>query len=174
MTDLRYPVGEFSFDGDSTAEKREGWIQEIEVTPNKLRQVVQGLSAEQLDTPYRPDGWTVRQVVHHLADSQLQGYVRFRLVLTEQEPTIKPYFEDRWAKLSDAIGAPIEPSLGLLESLHQRWVLLLRSLSEADFGRTLNHPERGVLNLDANLQLYAWHGRHHRAHVAALRERKGW
>jgi len=132
------------------------------------------LSTEQLDTPYRPGGWTVRQVVHHLPDSHLNSYIRFRLALTEKEPTIKPYDQERWAELDDAKTAPIEPSLALLEALHQRWIMLLRSLIPADFARTFNHPEMGIVTLDATLRLYEWHGRHHTAHITSLRERMGW
>jgi hypothetical protein len=125
-------------------------------------------------TPYRPGGWTVRQVVHHLPDSHLNSYVRFKLALTEEGPTIKPYYEDRWAELEDARHAPLNISLTLLESLHRRWVMLLRSLAEKDFARTFLHPELGVMSLEKNLSLYAWHGRHHVAHIMSLRERSGW
>ena len=149
-------------------------IQEIADTPANLRASVAGLSAEQLDTPYRPGGWTVRQVVHHVPDSHMNSYVRFRLALTEDEPTIKPYDESRWAELADSRTARIETSLALLESLHERWVLLLRSLSPADFRRQFRHPELGVVSLEKNLALYAWHGRHHVAHITSLRERMGW
>jgi uncharacterized damage-inducible protein DinB len=134
---------------------------------------VGGLREQQLDTPYRPGGWTVRQVVHHVPDSHMNAYVRFKLALTEDAPTIKPYAEDRWAKLSDS-SAPLETSLTLLENLHSRWVLLLRSLSEEDWGRTFRHPELGVRRLDQTLGLYAWHGLHHTAHVTSLRQRMGW
>jgi uncharacterized damage-inducible protein DinB len=129
---------------------------------------------EQLDTPYRPEGWTVRQVVHHLPDSHFNAYVRMKLAMTEQQPTIKPYEQQLWAELSDAKTAPIEMSLTLFESLHKRWVLFLQSLKSSDFARTINHPESGVMNLDRILQLYAWHGRHHTAQITSLRERMGW
>jgi len=134
---------------------------------------VAGLSEPQLDTPYRPGGWTVRQVVHHVPDSHINSYVRFRLALTENEPTVKPYDESRWAELADSRTAHIETSLALLESLHERWVLLLRSLSPADFRRQFRHPELGAVSLEKNLALYAWHGRHHVAHITSLRERMG-
>ena len=174
MTDLRYPVGPFKMAGEITEVERERLIQEIAETPANLRAAVKGLSSLQLDTPYRPGGWTVRQVVHHLPDSHLNSYVRFRLALTEDSPTIKAYHEDRWAELEDARNAPIEFSLTLLESLHQRWVLLLRSLDATDFARTFRHPELGIVSLDKNLSLYAWHGRHHVAHITTLREQMKW
>ena len=172
--DLRYPIGLFKFEGSVTEDQRERFIDQIEGTPAKLRAAVEGLSPEQLDTPYRPGGWTVRQVVHHLPDSHLNSYTRFKLALTEDEPTIKPYYEDRWAELDDARNAPIEISLALLKSLHRRWVLLLRSLAPQDFARTFRHPELGVVSLDKNVSLYAWHGRHHVAHITSLRERMEW
>jgi len=172
--DLRYPIGRFKFEESITEEQRRRFIDQIEGTPAELRSAVQGLSPEQLDTPYRPGGWTVRQVVHHLPDSHLNSYTRFKLALTEDEPTIKPYHEDRWAELEDSRNAPIEMSLMLLEALHRRWVLLLRSLSPPEFARTFKHPELGVVSLDKNISLYAWHGRHHVAHITSLRERMGW
>ena len=173
-TELRDPIGKFKWEGDATAEQRQQLIDEIAGTPARVRAAVEGLSAEQLETPYRPGGWTVRQVVHHIADSHLNSYVRFRLALTEDEPTIKPYHEDRWAELEDARTAPLEVSLALLESLHERWVQLLKSLKAEDFARTFRHPEMGVVSLDKNVGLYAWHGRHHVAHITGLRERMGW
>ena len=133
-----------------------------------------GLNNSQIDTPYRPEGWTVRQLVHHLADSHLNAYVRHRLALTENNPTIKPYDENLWAELSDAKSAPIESSLQLLEAMHERWAALLKSMPAADFSRTLNHPERGPMSLDQMIELYAWHGKHHVAHVTDLRKREGW
>ena len=174
MTDLRYPIGKFNLEGEITPDQRQKWIDEIAAAPAQLRVAVEGLSPAQLETPYRPGGWTVRQVVHHLPDSHLNSYVRFKLALTEPEPTIKPYEQERWAELSDARTAPIEISLALLESLHQRWVLLLRSLTPADLARTFRHPELGLRTLDATVGLYAWHGRHHIAHITSLREQMGW
>ena len=135
---------------------------------------MKGLSAQQLDTPYRDGGWTVRQVVHHVPDSHLNSYIRFKLALTEEEPTIRPYMEDRWAELPEAKTAPIELSLSLLEDLHKRWILMLRAIQPAEWKRTFRHPEIGPMTLEKNLALYAWHGRHHVAHVTALRERMGW
>jgi uncharacterized damage-inducible protein DinB len=174
MMDLRYPIGPFQYDGPLADGPRPHVIDHIEAAPSKLRAAVKGLSPQQLDTPYRPGGWTVRQVVHHLPDSHLNGYLRFRLALTEDEPTIKPYHEERWAALHDARQAPIDSSLALLEALHQRWVLLLRALTAPDWARTFIHPESGAVSLDMHVNIYAWHGRHHVAHITALRERMGW
>jgi uncharacterized damage-inducible protein DinB len=172
--DLRYPVGPFEFAGTLSNEQRQILIDQIAATPEKMRAAVEGLSDEQLNTPYRPEGWTVRQVVHHVPESHMNSYVRFKLAITEEEPTIKPYFEDRWAQLDDANQAPISLSLDLLDALHGRWVWFLRSLKEPDFQRTFRHPDLGVVSLDKNIALYAWHGRHHVAHITSLRERMGW
>ena len=172
--DLQYPVGKFKWEGVITDEQRQQLIAQIEQAPAQLRKALAGLKEEQVDTPYRPDGWTVRQVVHHLSDSHMNAYVRFRLALTEDEPTIKPYDQERWAILEDARTAPPELSLSLLESLQRRWVLLLRSLSAGDFARTFRHPEMDVLTLDKYLGMCAWHGRHHIAHITSLRDRMGW
>jgi uncharacterized damage-inducible protein DinB len=174
MADLSYPIGKFSFQEPSTREQRQQWIAEIAQAPPKLRSAVAGLSPEQLDTPYRPGGWTVRQVVHHVPDSHMNSYMRFKLALTEDEPTIKPYDEARWAELADTPATPVEVSLTLLESMHDRWVRLLRSLKDADFERQFRHPELGMMRLDRSLALYAWHGKHHVAHITSLRERMGW
>lgn len=172
--DLQYPIGRFEWSGKNTAEEQRRYIDEIEQAPAQLRAAVSGLSDQQLDTPYRPGGWTVRQVVHHVPDSHVNAYTRFRLALTEDEPTIKPYDEGQWAELPDARSAPVGPSLVLLESLHARWILLLRGLGEQDFARRFRHPELGTVNLERYLAVYAWHGRHHVAHITALRERSGW
>ena len=174
MGDLQYPIGKFAWDGSASGEQLRQWIDEIAAAPSQLRAAADGLSAEQLDTPYRPGGWTVRQVVHHVPDSHLNSYVRFRLALTEPEPTIKPYDQERWAELPDSRLAAIEVSLSLLESLHERWVILLRSLTPADWKRTFRHPELGLVNLEHTAALYAWHGRHHVAHITSLRQRMGW
>jgi len=172
--DLRYPVGPFSFEGTLSEKERQRLINEIAATPEKMRAAVAGLNDDQLNTEYRPEGWTVRQVVHHVPESHLNSYLRFKLAMTEDEPTIKPYFEDRWAKLDDALQAPVELSLDLLDSLHSRWVWFLRSLKPSDFQRAFRHPELGVVSLDKNVALYAWHGRHHVAHITSLRDRMGW
>jgi DinB family protein len=174
MTDLRYPIGKFHFEGPLTEEQKKKSLDDIANTPANLRAAIKGLSPQQLDTPYRPGGWTVRQVVHHVPDSHLNAYVRFKLALTEEDPTIKPYAEDRWAQLADTKATPIEVSLTLLDSLHDRWVRLLRSLTPEDWKRTFRHPELGLVSLEKNLALYTWHGRHHVAHITALREREGW
>ena len=172
--DLQYPIGRFEWRGPNSDADRQRYLDEIEQAPARMRVAVARLSDSQLDTPYRPGGWTVRQVVHHVPDSHLNSYVRFRLALTEENPTIKPYDESRWAELTDARTAPIEISLVFLESLHARWILLLRSLRPEDFAREFRHPELGVVSLDKNIALYAWHGRHHVAHITSLRERMGW
>jgi hypothetical protein len=172
--DLRYPVGPFEFEGTRSPEQRQALIDQIAATPERMRAAVAGLSEEQLDTPYRPDGWTVRQVVHHVPDSHLNSYVRFKLALTEEHPTIRAYDENLWANTDDARTAPVEISLDLLEALHRRWVLFLRSFDDKDFARTFHHPDLGTVSVDRNVALYAWHGRHHVAHIASLRERMGW
>lgn len=172
--DARYPVGKFKPEGPLTFAQREHLIGEIAEAPARLRAAVSGWSDARLDTPYREGGWTVRQVVHHLADSHMNAYIRFRLALTEQNPTIKTYDQTQWAELKDARTAPVEPSLNLLEGLHARWVILLRSLGEADFARTFKHPEWGSPRLDWVLAQYAWHGRHHIAHITSLVKRMGW
>lgn len=173
MSDLQYPIGKFSVPTDVLAPLRSRWMEEVSQAPARLRGAVVGLKEEQLDTPYRPGGWTVRQVVHHVPDSHMNAYVRFKLALTEDTPTIKPYAENFWAELADST-APLETSLSLLENLHHRWVLLLRSLREEDWSRTFRHPDLGVRRLDQTLALYAWHGRHHAAHITNLRQRMNW
>ena len=174
MTDLRYPVGKMTMESRLTDEERRKKIDEIEQAPARLRAAVEDLTEEQLDTPYRPEGWTVRQVAHHVPDSHMNAYIRFKLALTEEEPPIKTYEEALWAKLPDTASVPVEVSLVLLESVHRRWVAILRSMSATDFDRTLRHPDHGTINLNQLLCLYAWHGRHHVAHVTGLRERMGW
>jgi len=173
-TDLRYPIGKFHRKSELTDADRAELIAQIADAPARLRQAVKGLTPDQLDTPYRPEGWTVRQVVHHVPDSHMNSYVRFKLALTEDQPTIKTYDEALWAALPDSKNTPVETSLTLLESLHDRWVNLLRSMSASDFARRVNHPEHGLIDLDYLLALYAWHGRHHVAHITSLRERMGW
>jgi uncharacterized damage-inducible protein DinB len=171
--DLRYPLGKFEPPRTITEELRRGWVEDIAGTPSRLRAAVEGLSAAELETAYRPGGWTVRQVVHHLPDSHLNAYARFRLALTEDEPTIKTYFEDRWAELPDSRTAPIDVSIDLLDALHRRWTLMLKALSVSEWDRRFRHPELGPLTLSTTLALYAWHGRHHVAHITGLRERTG-
>jgi uncharacterized damage-inducible protein DinB len=172
--DPRYPAGKFENPKDVTPALRNEAIEEIAATPAKVRAAVNGLNDGQLDTPYREGGWTVRQVVHHLADSHMNAYIRWRLALTEREPTIKPYEEAAWAQLEDAAHAPVELSLRLLEPLHERWVRMLRSVKAEEFARTFRHPEHGVKTLDWMLFLYQWHGRHHTAHITELKKQKGW
>jgi hypothetical protein len=174
MSDARYPIGKFNYAGPSTGQQREAFLDQIAQTPGNLRAAVKGFSDPQFDTPYRPEGWTVRQVVHHVPDSHLNSYVRFKLALTENEPTIKTYAEDRWAELADTKATPVEVSLTLLDSLHDRWVRLLRSLTAEDWRRTFRHPELGAMTLEKTLALYAWHGRHHVAHITELRKRMSW
>jgi uncharacterized damage-inducible protein DinB len=174
MSDVRYPVGRFTPDEYPTPETRAKHIQEIASLPAQMRQAVHGLTPEQLDTPYREGGWTVRQVVHHVPDSHMNAYVRFKLALTENVPTIKAYDEAAWAKLKDTELTPIEVSLALLDAVHARWVTLLQSLKGDDFDRKFNHPEAGLQTLDRSLAMYGWHSRHHLAHITSLRERKNW
>lgn len=197
MEDLRYPVGEFTPPAEMTAEQRARFVDEIAEMPSLLRRAVTGLSPEQLDTPYRPGGWTPRQIVHHIPDSHLNGYARMKLALTESEPVIKPYKQDDWVAVAD-LSVPVEAPLRLLEGLHALWTGMLRSLSEEQWRRGFVHPElvgraapdggragelwrrafaadeRGVVTVQGLLPTYAWHGRHHVAHITALRGRMGW
>ena len=171
--DPRYPIGKFERPAAATPELRGEWLATLEALPARLREAVAGLSDEQIDTPYRPGGWTVRQVVHHVADSHMNSFIRFRLALTEDEPTVKPYDEAKWALLKDA-ELPVEVSLRLVDGVHHRMVVMLRSLGPADFERKFRHPQLGLMDLNGNLALYAWHSRHHVAHITALRDRMGW
>lgn len=170
---LRYPTGKFQRPASLDTDARARAIDVIAGTPARLREAVRGLTAEQIETPYRPGGWVVRQVVHHVPDSHLNAFVRFKLALTENEPTIKPYDENEWAKLADT-RVPLETSLTLLEAVHERLVALLRAMTPRDFERMLVHPETGRQRLDQVLALYAWHGPHHIAQITSLRERQGW
>ena len=172
--DLRYPIGRIQKMAPLSAEDRRAAVDAIAAAPMQLRQAVTGLSNAQLDTPYRPGGWTVRQLVHHVVDSHMNAYIRFRLALTEENPTIKPYNEAKWAELEDARTLPVDVSLSLLELLHERLVALLRSTPDEAFARPLTHPENGPMTMDSLLCVYSWHGRHHTAHVTALRERMKW
>jgi len=172
--DSRYPIGTFRQPSKVTAALREQAVGEIAAAPALFSKAVDGLSPAQLDTPYREGGWTVRQLVHHLPDSHMNAYVRLKLALTEEQPTIKPYEEARWAQLPEAQSGPVEVSLALLAALHERWVRALRALREPEFARVFVHPEHGPRSVDWLLFLYAWHGRHHTAHVTELRKRNGW
>ncbi len=172
--DLKYPIGRFIIPPGVDPEGRERYIRAIAQAPEELRAAVRGLSASQLDTPYRDGGWTVRQVVHHLPDSHLNAYVRFKLALTEEEPLVRTYQEQLWADIPDARNSPIETSLALFQSLHERWVASVRSLPDSAFVRTYRHPEEGLVTLHQQLAHYAWHGRHHIAQITSLRRRMGW
>ncbi|WP_174887672.1 YfiT family bacillithiol transferase [Cohnella herbarum] len=175
IQDLRYPIGQFEHEDEITPQRRQEWITEISSLPTKLASALEGLGKDQLNTPYRPDGWTIRQVAHHIADSHLNSFTRFKLALTEEQPTIRPYYEDRWALLDDTTKAPVELSTTLIAALHERWVMLLRSMSEQDYARTFYHPgSKLTIRLDYALGSYAWHGRHHVAHITSLRKRMGW
>jgi hypothetical protein len=173
-TDLRYPIGKFEPVSTLTAEQRRAAIEAIAEVPARLRAAVRNLTPAQLDTPYRVGGWTVRQLVHHIGDSHMNALGRFKLALTEHEPAIKTYDENLWAELADTKIPPIEISLTLIESLHARWVILLRSLLPQQFSRSFRHPEWGLGTVDFLLAQYAWHGRHHVAHITALCQRNGW
>lgn len=174
--ELRYPIGKMPVpDAALAPEEREQHIATIESLPRRLRLAVAGFTSEQWQTPYRPGGWTVHQLVHHIPDSHINAYTRFKLALTEDEPTIKPYEQAAWAELADTAATPPSVSLDLLESLHRRWVALLRSLPAEAFARTLRHPEHGrSFTLDQMLAQYGWHSEHHLAHITRLREREGW
>jgi len=171
--DLRYPIGPFDDRAPIAPDIREPAITALAELPSRLTAAVAGLSDEQLDTPYRPGGWTVRQLVHHVADSHMNAYVRTKLGLTEQAPTITPYDQNAWALLTDS-RLPVDVSLMILRGVHARWTELWRSLAPHQFGQIFHHPESGVVSLDSQLQLYAWHSRHHVAHITALRHREGW
>ena len=176
--DLRYPIGKFEWvppeSEEQMSKRRSQYIDVLAQLPATFAKSIEGLATTQLDTPYRPDGWTVRQVVHHVPDSHANAYMRFKLALTEYEPTIKPYKEDMWAKLADTAQTPVEVSFQMLGAIHTRWVTLLRAMDSSDFARTLRHPEIGVLDLNRMLALYAWHSAHHTAHITSLRKRMGW
>ena len=173
MTDVRYPIGRFDSAMTVTSDMRDPAIAAIAELPVWMREAVSGLTEARLDVPYRPGGWTVRQLVHHVADSHANGYIRMKLALTEDSPTIKPYDQNAWAALPDS-RLPIETSLTILDGVHARWAALWRSLTPAQFARRFNHPEIGFVSLETHLQMYAWHSRHHVAHVTALRQREGW
>ena len=171
--DLRFPIGRAERRASLTPDERRAAIDALAAAPDALRAAVRGLTDAQLDTPYRPGGWTVRQLVHHVADSHMNAYVRFKLALTEDNPTIKPYDQDEWVALADS-ALPPAVSLDLLGALHARLVTLLRATPADAFARTLQHPENGPMTLDSMLGIYSWHGRHHTAHITSLRDRMGW
>lgn len=170
MSDPRFPIGKFEATPNPTKAQRDQWVEDIASTPANLRKAVRGFTPAQWETPYREGGWTARQVVHHLADSHMQSYSRFKFALTEDEPLIKPYAEDRWAELPDTRLTPPETSLLLLEMLHERWVTLLRAMTEGEWQRTFRHPDLGVMDLVKTASLYSWHGRHHVAHVIEVQK----
>ncbi|MCC6784301.1 MAG: putative metal-dependent hydrolase [Planctomycetes bacterium] len=170
----KYPIGRFAMPSSVDAALRRTWIDGIAAQPTAFRNAVAGLSDAQLDTPYRDGGWTLRQVAHHLPDSHLHAYCRTKYALTEDHPTVKPYDEAAWSKLPDAL-LPVAPSLAIFEHVTTRWLVVLRAMREAEFARTWFHPEQGkTFTLDRLLGLYDWHGRHHLAHITALRQRRGW
>jgi hypothetical protein len=171
---VRHPIGDFAIDPVVTASKRRQWLRQMADMPRGLAEAVSGLDEGQLGTPYREGGWTPRQVVHHLADAHMNGFVRFKLALTEDQPKIKTYEESLWAETADGREAPVDLSLRLLSALHERWLILLESLRPPDWSRAFSHPDRGILTIDAAVQLYAWHGIHHTAHITGLRARRGW
>lgn len=172
--DERYPVGKFIYERKADGKQRNIFISEIELAPFNLREAVKELSEKQLDTPYREGGWTIRQVVHHLPDSHINAFVRFKLALTEDNPAVKTYDEKKWAELQDYSKTPIDVSLNLFDALHKRWSILLKSMEPDDFKKFYVHPELGKVDLDWVLAQYAWHGKHHVAHITSLRKRKRW
>ena len=172
---FRFPIGRFSLPTDITKEDREKWIDNLKSLPQKMRNAAQSLSTEQLNTPYRPEGWTVRQLIHHVVDSHLNSYIRFKWALTEDSPTIKAYNQSDWANLPDSLEGPIEMSLDLLEMVHKRWTWFLDKISDKEWKRTFIHPESGwEVALDSNLALYSWHSDHHLAHITSLIKRMNW
>lgn len=174
LADLRYPIGRFTPPDPITPQDLQTAIDAIAALPTELRAAVRDLTDAQIDTPYRPEGWTVRQLVHHVADSHMNAFMRMRKGLTERDPEIMAYNEKAWADLVDSRHAEIDLSLGIVDALHRRWTMMLRSMTDGDWHRTFRHPERGLVRLDNNALLYAWHGRHHVAHIAALRQRERW
>lgn len=170
---LKYPIGKFSYEGLATAEVRQQRIEELAATPEKLRQAVEGLTDVQLDTPYRPGGWTVRQVVHHVADASMNGFIRAKLTLSESQPLVKTFEENDWVMQAD-VALPVEASMKLLEGIHERMDALLRSLTSESFSLAFTHPASGLNTIDRLLAYFAWHGKQHTAHITSLRNREGW
>jgi hypothetical protein len=173
MDNLSYPIGVFSYDESASNEALRQWICDIELLPERLRKEVQSLSFGQLDTPYRPDGWTIRQVVHHLADSHCNAWIRLKLALTEEQPTICTYQQDSWAQLHDS-ELPVDASLDMLTGIHKRWATLLGSLNDTQLERTFYHPESGVWTIRKHTAQYAWHSNHHLGHIQTLKKRNDW
>ena len=172
--DYRYPIGQFTYTGEVTRVQRKQWIQEIEDLPERAREATHGLNEEQLNLPYREGGWMLRQVIHHMADSHMNSVIRFKLALTEDTPVIRPYYEERWAELSDSRDLQVECSLQLLDALHRRWTVLLNTLSDEDYAKQFYHPtSKETMRLDHCLGMYAWHGNHHTAQITSLRGRLG-
>jgi len=171
---LKYPIGRYQVEDNINKTSIDNWIKEIESLPQRLTDAVKGLKPDQLRTPYRPDGWTVQQVVHHIADSHMNAYIRFKLALTEDKPLIKPYDEKLWAELPDSKDEDIDVSLKMIMSLHKRWSTLLRQLSEEELNKEFLHPESGMKKLNETICHYAWHGNHHLAHITFLKERMNW
>lgn len=171
---LRFPIGKFDKNIEITEQVLKKWISEIKELPGRLQEATENLTEDQLDTPYRPGGWTVKQVVHHIADSHINSFIRFKLALTEVLPIIKPYDEALWAELPDGQDMPIDVSLQLLKALHERWIVLLKNLSDEQLQRKFIHPDSGEVLLKTNIGMYAWHGSHHLAHITSLKERMKW
>ena len=172
---LSYPMGKFAFNANADENEIHRWISDIELLPAQVKNAVKGLSSSQLDTPYRDGGWSVRQVIHHIADSHMNAYIRFKLALTEDNPTIKPYNEKLWAELDDSKHQPIELSLAIIEPLHSRWVHVIKKINKVDYSRTVFHPEsKREMSIKFLLHLYSWHGKHHTAHINSLRDRNKW
>lgn len=174
MGKLKYPIGKAVYPDPIDRKTIEGWIREIEILPGNLLKIVSGLNKTQLDTPYRPAGWTVRQVIHHIGDSHINSYTRFKLAITENQPVIKPYDQDKWVETADSLFFPVQDTLQFIALLHRRWVILLKSLSDEQLDRGYMHPESGYVPLKKNIGLYSWHGKHHLAQIQALIEREQW
>jgi uncharacterized damage-inducible protein DinB len=171
---LKYPIGRYQVEDNINKSSIDNWIKEIESLPQKLSAAVKGLKQDQLQTPYRPDGWTVQQVIHHIADSHMNAYIRFKLTLTEEKPMVKPYDEKLWAELPDTKLVDINVSLDLIKSLHERWIALLKQLNAEELNKEFLHPESGMKNLKETICHYAWHGNHHLAHITSLKQRMKW
>ena len=175
LTQLKYPIGKFEKPETITKDLLSNWISEISSFPTRLLAAVDRMTPQQLDTQYRPDGWTIRQVVHHCADSHMNSFTRLKLALTEDQPTIKPYFEERWAELPDSKSMPVEPSLKMIEGIHERWTVLLKNLRDEEYARIFIHPEHGkAFRVDENIGFYAWHCNHHLAHITETIKRNNW